>query len=153
MAETDEGRLQAAAEVREGVIALSRRLRSRGTGRSLSAGKLGVLGTLRREGPRTAGELAAAEHRLPQSLTRIFAELERDGLISRSRDAEDGRQVVFTLTAAGHRTLADAVAEWDAWLASAIGELGDIEQDVLRLSARLLTRLAAADPSSPSLEG
>ncbi|MCP2342262.1 MarR family winged helix-turn-helix transcriptional regulator [Actinomadura rupiterrae] len=148
MAEMSETRLEAAADVREGAIALSRRLRSRRTAQALSAAKLGVLGRLRREGPATAGELAAAEHQLPQSLTRVFADLERDGLISRSRDAADGRQVVFALTDPGRRALADAVAEWDAWLASAMAGLSDVEREVLRLGARLMTRLAAADPPS-----
>ncbi|GAA4241286.1 MarR family transcriptional regulator [Actinomadura meridiana] len=145
--------LQTAAEVRQGVIGLSRRLRAQRSAQSLSVSKLSVLGRLNRSGPATAGELAAAEHRLPQTLTRVFAELESEGLISRNRGPRDGRQAVVAITEAGRQSLAREVAQWDAWLASAIAEFSEVEQEVLRLGAQLLNRLASDEPAASTTDG
>ncbi|WP_371644879.1 MarR family transcriptional regulator [Streptomyces mirabilis] len=60
---------------------------------------------MRRHGAATPGEVAAAERQRPQSLTRVFAELESDGLIARTADGADRRQSVLTLTAEGLRAL------------------------------------------------
>ncbi|MER6352299.1 MarR family transcriptional regulator [Streptomyces sp. NPDC001634] len=57
---------------------------------SLSPHQLGVLGQLHRHGPATPGEIAAAERQRPQSLTRVFAELEGEGLIPANRVPSTG---------------------------------------------------------------
>ena len=92
-------------------------------------------------GPSSAGEVAAAEKQRPQSLTRVFAELEESGLIFRARDERDRRQAVLTITPAGIEALRRDLDERDAWLAGALGELGETELGVLRLAARLMDRL------------
>src|SRR5436309_3921756 len=106
--------LDGAAQVRQGVIRLGRRLRAERSPEALSANKLGVLSHLHRHGPATAGELAAAEHQRPQSLTRVFAELEQAGLVTRIRDERDRRQSVLALTPEGTAALARDMAERDA---------------------------------------
>ncbi|MCO5972363.1 MarR family winged helix-turn-helix transcriptional regulator [Actinoallomurus soli] len=154
MSATDEGAdlLDGAAQVRQGVTRLGRRLRAARAPGALSANKLGVLGHLHRHGPATAGELAAAEYQRPQSLTRVFAELERAGLITRIRDDRDRRQSVLAITPAGTAALAHDMAERDAWLASAMAGLSDTERQVLRLAGALMERLAG-DPSPPGRPG
>src|SRR5882757_4435235 len=133
--------LSRAAQSRGGIMRLNRRLRQeRGEG-GLSANRLGVLGHLRRHGAATPGEVAAAERQRPQSLTRVFAELEADGLISREPGTTDRRQSLLTLTAAGHRALERDMAERDAWLATALGTLSETEREVLRLAGALMDRL------------
>ncbi|MBO2459224.1 MarR family winged helix-turn-helix transcriptional regulator [Actinomadura violacea] len=133
---------EAVVEIRRGVMRMARRMRSSRSPDALSSNKLVVLGHLGRNGPSSAGEVAAAEGQRPQSLTRVFAELEESGLIARSRDERDRRQVVLTLTPAGAAALRHDLAERDAWLAGALGELGETEREVLRLAARLMERLA-----------
>jgi DNA-binding MarR family transcriptional regulator len=145
--------IETAAEIRRGANRLSRRLRAERSSDALSVNKLSVLSHLYRNGPTTPGRLAAAEHQRPQSLTRVFAELEQAGLIARSGSSRDGRQAVLTLTAAGLRALADDMAERDAWLAAALAGLSETERELLRLAARLMDRLADANPGPGSDSG
>lgn len=131
-----------APEIRQGVVRLARRLSAERPADGLSLNKSSVLAHLRRNGPMSAGALAAADQQQPQSLTRVFAELERDGLIIRTRDSHDGRQRVLELTEDGREALAHDMAQRDAWLASALDGLTETEQQVLLLAARLMNRLA-----------
>ncbi|MFJ9538676.1 MarR family winged helix-turn-helix transcriptional regulator [Streptomyces sp. NPDC101225] len=134
--------LPEAARLRRGVVRLNRRLRQeRGDG-SLSPNQLSVLGHLNRHGPSTPGAVAAAERQLPQSLTRVFAELETEGLIEREAGTADRRRSVLSLTGAGRRALERDMADRDAWLAGALTSLSPTERGVLELAGTLLERLA-----------
>ncbi|MGW2745839.1 MarR family winged helix-turn-helix transcriptional regulator [Streptomyces sp. NPDC001450] len=140
--------LSEAALLRRAVVRLNRRLRQeRGDG-SLSSNQLVVLGYLHRHGSATPGEIAAAERQRPQSLTRVFAELEADGLIAREAGTTDRRQAVLTLTEPGRRALERDMAERDAWLAEALGALGETERGVLALAAAVMERLGTMDVPS-----
>ncbi|MEU2620125.1 MarR family transcriptional regulator [Streptomyces sp. NPDC007157] len=133
--------LSEAARIRRAVLRFNRRLRQeRGDG-SLSANQLTVLGHLYRHGPSTPGEVAAAERQRPQSLTRVFAELEAERLIGRAPDPSDRRQSVLSLTEAGRRALAADMDQRDAWLAGALGSVGETERGVLLLAAAVMERL------------
>ncbi|WP_433473376.1 MarR family winged helix-turn-helix transcriptional regulator [Spirillospora sp. CA-142024] len=134
--------MEAAAEIRHGIMRVSRRMRAARSPEALSGNKLVVLGHLYRNGPASAGELAEAEGQRPQSLTRVFAELEADGLISRARAEQDRRQVVLTITEQGTDALRRDVGERDAWLAGALDGLTETERDVLLIAARLMERIA-----------
>lgn len=128
--------------LRRAVIHLSRRLRQERGDVALSANKLGILGHLYRQGPATPGEIATAERQQPQSLTRIFAELENDGLVVRHRDTEDRRQSVLAITEEGRRSIEADMEQRDRWLAKALAGLNDTEREVLRLASVLMNRLA-----------
>ncbi|GAA4622082.1 MarR family transcriptional regulator [Actinoallomurus vinaceus] len=141
--------LDSAAQVRQGITRLGRRLRAERSPEALSVNKLGVLSHLHQHGPATAGELAAAQHQRPQSLTRVFAELEQTGLVTRIRDERDRRQSVLAITSEGTAALAGDMAERDAWLASAMAGLSPTERQVLRLAGALMDRLAD-DPHHPA---
>ncbi|MBL1113034.1 MarR family transcriptional regulator [Streptomyces sp. 110] len=130
------------AGIRQGVVRLARRLGAERPADGLSLNKSSVLGHLRRNGPMSAGALAAADRQQPQSLTRVFAELQRDGLISRTRDDRDGRQRLLEITEAGREALAHDMAQRDAWLDTALTGLNETERQVLLLAARLMDRLA-----------
>ena len=137
--------LPEAARVRRGVMRLNRRLRQeRGDG-SLSANQLLVLGHLHRRGAATPGEVAAAERQRPQSLTRVFAELQAEGLIAREPGTVDRRQSVLSLTEAGRRALERDMAERDAWLSRALASLSPTERGLLELAAALMEELADAE--------
>jgi len=138
---------EAATDIRQGVTRLSRRLRGERPPGGLSSSKLSVLSHLLRNGPATAGEAAAADHQQPQSLTRVLAELERDRLITRTRDEHDKRQSLLAITAAGRRALHRDMADRDDWLAGALTGLTETERELLRLAARLMDRLADAQPA------
>ncbi|HEY4024668.1 MAG TPA: MarR family transcriptional regulator, partial [Pseudonocardiaceae bacterium] len=90
-----------AADTRRAMVRLSRRMRAQRAPDSLSLNKVSVLAHLYHHGPSTPGEITVAERQRPQSLTRVFAELERDGLIVREAHPEDGRSSVVTLTPRG----------------------------------------------------
>lgn len=137
--------LETASAIRHAANRLTRRLRTERSPEALSTNKLAVLSHLYRNGPTAAGRIAAVEHQRPQSLTRVFAELERAGLIVRVPGAQDRRQSVLELTVTGLRALADDMAERDAWLAAALAELSETERQVLRIAAGLMERLADAD--------
>ncbi|HEY6891029.1 MAG TPA: MarR family transcriptional regulator [Solirubrobacter sp.] len=130
--------------LRRGTLRLARRLRAERPATALSANKIAVLAHLHRTGQSTPGQIADAERQRPQSLTRVFTDLERDGLITRTRSAQDRRASVLEITAEGRRALAADMADRDAWLAQALAELTDAEVDLLRIAGRLMDRLAGA---------
>ena len=132
---------EVATPLRRGVTRLARRLRAERGPDALSANKISVLAQLH-TGPASPGEIAAAERQLPQSLTRVFAELEADGLVRRSPSERDRRAALLQLTPAGQETLTRDMAVRDRWLARALGQLGPAEIEVLRRAAPLLERLA-----------
>src|ERR1700712_3194266 len=84
---------------------LIRRLRAERHRFSLS--QASVLGRLDRYGPSSIGDLAIAERIRPQSMTQIVADLEVDGLITRSADPNDGRRVLVELSSLGLQTLGE----------------------------------------------
>ena len=75
--------------------------------------------------------------------SRLTAELERDGLVSRSRDPADHRRHVVTLTPAGRRPLEQATALRRDRIQNALRALTPTER---RQLADLLTRFLDAWP-------
>jgi DNA-binding MarR family transcriptional regulator len=141
-----------AGELRTSITRLSRRLRAERGARDLSLVQLSVLGTLRRNGAMSVGDLAAEERSQVQSLTRPVADLERRGLITRRPDTIDGRRVILSITPAGRETIFTDAVQRRAWLAKAIDDkLTRTERDLLHLAAQLLDRLADPDPG-PDLD-
>ena len=142
-----EERRSIAADTRRAMVRLSRRLRAQREPDSLSLNKISVLSHLYHHGPSTPGEITVAERQRPQSLTRVFAELERDGLIVRTPSERDRRESVLDLTDIGRAVLVADADRRDAWLAEAITELTDTEAQLLRLAAGLMDRLADGKPT------
>jgi DNA-binding MarR family transcriptional regulator len=140
-----------AAEIRHAVVRLAHRLRAERPQDGLSTNKLAVLGHLHRHGGTTPTDVAAAFRQLPQSLTRLFAELEEAGLIQRKAGQPDRRRVLLSITDAGRQALFRNMAGRDQWLAQAMRTLSETEQQVLRIAAPLLERLAElpAAPAAP----
>ena len=130
---------------------LAGRLRAERPAEALSSNKINVLAHLYRRGPSTPKEIAVAEHQHPQSLTRVFADLEGAGLLSRVRSDVDGRAYVLALTRDGMRVLTGDMAQRDGWLAEALTRLTPAEAGVLRIAAGLMDRLA--DAPAHSTEG
>ena len=133
---------ETAVALRRASTRLALRLRAERTGDGLGSTGVAVLGQLHRRGSLTATEIAAAERVQPQSLTRVLATLEEQGLISRQQDAGDRRRNTIELTDAGRRLLKDHMKSSDDWLAEAIEErLNPTERAVLGLAAGILDQL------------
>ena len=131
------------ALVARAVMRLARRLRVEASPGGLSAGALGLLAALHREGPLTGVQLAAVEGLKPQSLTRLLARLEADGLIARAADQADRRNLLITLLPDGRRALLEAMQQRRRWLAEALADrLDDEERATLIEAAGLMLRLA-----------
>ena len=94
---------------------LNRRLRSAGGG--LSHGLLSALATVRTHGPLRLAELAQLETVSPPSTTRLVAELEGKGLVTRATDPADGRAILISITPTGIETIAAARAARAAMIA------------------------------------
>lgn len=140
-----EDRNSEVALIARAVARLARRLRVETSEHGApSPAALGLLATLYREGAMPGVALAAAEGLKPQSLTRLVARLEKDGLIERTPDPADRRNLVIALTAAGRRALRDRMRQRRRWLSDAIDERLDAdERAVLLAAAPLLLRLAS----------
>ncbi len=95
--------------------------------------QLSALSVLVFGGPRTLGELAAAEHVRPPTMTRIVQALEAAGLVRRDRDAADARVHRLRATARGRRVMQRGRERRVASLAALLERLPP--QDVARVRA------------------
>lgn len=126
-----------------GVLRLSRRLRSERPAASVSLSALGMLSTLHRAGPMPATRLAKAERLQPQSLSRLIAQLERDGLLKRRPGERDRRTLILEITAAGRKALSRDISARREWLEGAMRRvLMPGEREMLAHAAVAMLRLA-----------
>lgn len=130
---------RAASDLRIVLGQLIRRLRVENTF-SISQGT--VLARLEREGPLTTSDLASRERVRPQSMANTVGELLASGLVARRPDPLDRRRVLIEITDLGVETLAQDRRRREGWLAAAIAELSDDEQNTLVSAVPLLRRLA-----------
>jgi DNA-binding MarR family transcriptional regulator len=93
--------------------------------------------------PRTPREVADIERVSAPSMSRTVASLVDLGLVERSDDPEDGRQVILSLTDAGRNVIRDTRRRRDQWLAVRLEKLGDDERALLREATALLEKVAA----------
>jgi DNA-binding MarR family transcriptional regulator len=95
------------------------------------------------EAPRTPSELAEIEKVSGPSMTRTVAALVERGLVERTDDPADRRQVILSLTRDATTLLKDIRRKRDAWMSVRVGRLTAEEQDVLRQASAILTRVAS----------
>jgi DNA-binding MarR family transcriptional regulator len=100
------------------------------------------MGTLRKRGPMSPGDLAACERVQPPSMTKVLASLEEKGLVRRAPHASDRRQAVITLTDRGLELLDSERRARDAWLARRLAALTAEERARLRNIIPVLDKLA-----------
>lgn len=133
-----------ASALRLSVTRLARRMRNERTDTSLTLSQLAALATLERHGPLTPRELAAHEKVQPPSLTRIAAQLEASGLLSRTGHPTDGRQVLLAASDAGRALLREDRRRREAWLARQLADLPAEDLATLARAAALLDGLASS---------
>ncbi|HEY4277591.1 MAG TPA: MarR family transcriptional regulator [Conexibacter sp.] len=129
------------------LLAAERRLRSRKSERegSLSYSQVRALFVLEREERATAGQLAKAAELTPGTVTALLDQLEREGMVERTRSTDDRRLVFVSLTPAGQAELAQKRARWTSMWEDAMGDVSDAElkttRDVMRRMVRVLDTL------------
>lgn len=136
--------LDTASQLHRSAFRLSRMLMT-GEAKRMSMSKLVVVGYLYRRGASSGTELASFMRIKPQSLTRMIADLERRKLITRRPNEADRRQALLEITEAGARLLEEDILSQRQALARAVmTALTPAEQEMLRLAAGLMDRLATA---------
>jgi DNA-binding MarR family transcriptional regulator len=139
----DGGNADRVNQFLRGILALNRRVRAARPAGSVSLSELGILGSLHRLGPLAGTRLANEERLQPQSLTRLLAELQRSGLITRRRNENDRREMTVAITARGRKVLQQDLGARRAWLEKAMTEsLTREERTVLLRASALMSRLA-----------
>ena len=136
-------RLEPVAEFRRSVTRLGRLLAASMPKGELTPTKLTALGILRREGPLSANALASRLGILPQSLTRILADLESEDLLKRTRDARDAREHILEPTAKAVGLMRAEGVRRDAVIRETMqGALTPIEIELLFVAAQAINKLA-----------
>jgi len=120
---------------------LQRHLSRAHAGEGLTRARLSALALLVLGGPRTLGDLAAAEHVRPPTMTRLVHAMEADGLVARQKNPDDGRSVVINATPHGVEQLERGRARQIAPLAETISDLERAERQQLADAADLLGRV------------
>ena len=120
---------------------LQRHLARADAGAGLTRARLSALALLVLGGPRTLGELAAAEHVRPPTMTRLVHAMEADGLVAREKNPNDGRSVVLRATPRGVEQLEQGRTRQIAPLAEAISDLDRAERKRLEDATDLLGRV------------
>ena len=134
---------EVAGALRVAVGLLVRKLRQPLKEGELSIAESAALGRLERNGPATSSDLARLDRISPQSMGVTVAALLDRGLIERSRDPEDGRRIVLSITEAGRRTVHDKRGARTEQIAAALRSgFSDDELGQLMTAAALLERLA-----------
>ncbi|MDF2093543.1 MarR family transcriptional regulator [Knoellia sp. 3-2P3] len=130
-----------AGEIRLACMRISRRIRFEST-HEVPPHQFSVLARLQ-EAPRTPGELAEIERVSAPSMTRTVAALVERGLVARTADPSDGRQVILSLTDEAKRVLKEIRRRRDQWMTVRVKALSPEDQEVLRKAAAILTRVAS----------
>ncbi len=140
-ADTDVTEVAGALHVAVGLVV--RKLRQAPFAGELSLAESSALSRLERGGPATSSDLARLDRISPQSMGVTVAALLERGLISRSRDPEDGRRIVLSITEAGRQTVHDKRGARTDYIAAALRNgFSQDELGQLKAAAELLERLA-----------
>ncbi len=129
----DDALSSLADRLHSAAIHLLRRVRRADEAMGLGPARASALSVLVFAGPLSLGELARAEQVQPPTMSRIVAALERQRLVRRQPDTEDGRAVRLAATAAGRRLLLAGKARRVAALVALL-ELAD-ERQLAELAA------------------
>jgi MarR family 2-MHQ and catechol resistance regulon transcriptional repressor len=111
--------------------ALLARLAQRATIDDLTPSQFAVLEALYHLGPLTQGEVSAKVLKSVSNMTTVIDHLERDGYVSRLRDAQDRRVIYIHLTDVGEAKLETVFPQHVAALVDEFSILSQSEQEAL----------------------
>lgn len=134
--------LAVADRLHSAAIHLLRRVRTRDTESGVGPAQLSALSVLVFAGPRSLGELAAAEQVRPPTMSRIVAGLMRAGLVRRHVTKEDRRRLRLEATAKGTDMLWAARKRRVESLAATLRSLPADQVEQLREAAELMDQLS-----------
>lgn len=136
--------IDTASQLHRSALKLLRMLRALPADKGFGIAKMGLLTHLYQEGTTTATGIANYLRIRPQSVTRLLADLEKRGYITRKADKTDRRQSLIEITPAGTKILLKEGRGQQEKLALIIGEtLSDAEKQMLLVAALLMDRLSA----------
>jgi len=124
---------------------INRSIRARERGMSL--GLLSALTSVVRTGPVRPSDLARTEGVAAPTLTRLIAELERRGFVTRTPDPADGRSWLVESTEAGAEAVLQAFAERAHRVAALLASLSDEQMALLAAALPALEATAHAGRS------
>jgi DNA-binding MarR family transcriptional regulator len=136
----DTALTDSAARLRLGVVRTARRLRQEAATEvsGLTPTSTAALATIERHGPLTPSELAEVERVKRPTITRTLGCLEREGLIDRTPDPDDGRSNLISLNAAGRERLRRLRGRKNAYLARRMRDLPAEDVATLERAAEIL---------------
>jgi DNA-binding MarR family transcriptional regulator len=130
-----------APRLRTVVGKLSRRLRPTLAGTGLTPTRISVLFSIVRLGPLRLTELADVEGLNPTMLSRVIAELQREGLVARVTDPQDRRAALVEATPAGRALREQILSERSDVLSVQLGQLSAAERRALAEALPVLEAL------------
>jgi len=130
-----------AERIHAAAIRLLRRLRKTDAASGLSGPKSSALSVLVFGGPQTLKDLAAAEQVRAPTMSRLVAELEGEGLATKTADKDDKRALRIAATAKGRALLEAGRDRRLDVLTRQVERLSGTERDVLRRAGEILARL------------
>ena len=130
--------MEAADRFHSAAIHALRHVRREDPATGVPPAQLSALSVLVFGGPRTLGELAAAEQVRPPTMTRIVQGLEADGLVRRTRDSRDGRVHRLQATAKGRRVMQQGRERRVGNLAALLDRLSPRDVDSVLEAAELV---------------
>jgi DNA-binding MarR family transcriptional regulator len=142
-ARADTSLTEAAARLRLAIVRTARRLRQEAATEAtgLTPTSTAALATIERHGPLTPSELAEIERVKRPTITRTLGCLEKQGLIERAADPQDGRSSLVSVNAAGRERLRRLRSRKNAYLARRMRGLSDEEVETLERAAEILDRM------------
>ena len=138
--------IEAADRFHSAAIHALRHVRREDPATGVPPAQLSALSVLVFGGPRTLGELAAAEQVRPPTMTRIVQALEAEGLVRRESDPRDGRVQRLSATAKGRRVMQQARKRRVTNLATLLERLSPAEITRVQESAKLVEQALAQEP-------
>jgi DNA-binding MarR family transcriptional regulator len=136
-----------AAHLRIAIVRTARRLRQEAAAETtgLTPTSVAALATIERHGPLTPSEIAEIERVKRPTITRTLVCLEREGLIDRARDPEDGRSSLIGINGAGRERLRRLRGRKNAYLARRMRDLSAEEVETLERATEILERMREGD--------
>jgi len=136
----DTSLTDAAAQLRLGIVRTARRLRQEAAAEAtgLTPTSTSALATIERHGPLTPSELAKLERVQRPTVTRTLGCLEREGLVERTSDPDDGRSSLVSVNGAGRERLRRLRGRKNAFLARRMRDMPAADIETLERAAEIL---------------
>jgi DNA-binding MarR family transcriptional regulator len=143
---TKKSSVEAADRFHSAAIHALRHVRREDPASGLSAARLSALSVLVFGGPRTLGELAAAEQVRPATMTRIAQSLVESGYARRDADLDDRRVARLSATAKGRRVMQQGRERRVANLATLLERLSSDDVARVQEAAELVEKALTQQP-------